>query len=194
GIKNGKKIQEVHLIDNIVQCINPYTDFQALLDVAREDSLEFIISNTTEAGIEYVDTDVLSEESPKSFPAKVAAVLYERYTHFKGDRSKGLTIIPCELINYNADTLKTVLLQYRELWKLDEDFAAWINEACTFHNTLVDRIVPGYPKDEEAEFQNKLEYHDKFMVTAEPFFLWVIEGDEKLKQKLPFHKTNLDVK
>ena len=110
GIKNGKKIQEVHLIDNIVQCINPYTDFQALLDVAREESLEFIISNTTEAGIEFVDTDVLSEESPKSFPAKVAAVLYERYTHFNGDRSKGLTIIPCELINYNADTLKTVLL------------------------------------------------------------------------------------
>src|SRR5690606_14836857 len=108
--------------------------------------------------------------------------------------AKGLTIIPCELINYNADTLKTVLLQYHELWKLDEDFAAWINEACTFHNTLVDRIVPGYPKDEEAEFQNKLEYHDKFMVTAEPFFLWVIEGDEKLKEKLPFHKTNLDVK
>ena len=194
GIKNGEKIQEVHLIDNIVQCINPYTDFQALLDVAREESLEFIISNTTEAGIEFVDTDVLSEESPKSFPAKVAAVLYERYTHFNGDRAKGLTIIPCELINYNADTLKTVLLQYHELWKLDEDFAAWINEACTFHNTLVDRIVPGYPKDEEAEFQNKLEYHDKFMVTAEPFFLWVIEGDEKLKQKLPFEKTNLDVK
>lgn len=194
GIKNGKKIQENHLIDNIVNCINPYKDFKALLDVAKLDSLQFIISNTTEAGIEFVDSDVLSEESPKSFPAKVAAVLYERYNHFKGDRSKGLTVIPCELINHNADTLKKVLLQYCELWKLEADFAAWINEACTFHNTLVDRIVPGYPRDEEEEFSNKLDYQDKFMVTAEPFFLWVIEGDDQLKEKLPFDKTSLDVK
>lgn len=194
GIKNGKNIQEIHLIDNIVQCIDPYKNFKALMDVAKEDSLEFIISNTTEAGIEYVDSDILSDESPKSFPAKVAAVLYERYKHFNGDRSKGLTIIPCELINYNADTLKTVLLQLHKLWKLEDDFAAWIDEACTFHNTLVDRIVPGYPTDKEAEFQNKLDYLDRFMVAAEPFFLWVIEGDEKLKQKIPFHKTNLDVK
>jgi len=194
GIKNGKKIQEVHRIDNIVQCINPYKDFKALLDLAKLDSLEFIISNTTEAGIEFVDTDVLSDESPKSFPAKVVAVLYERYRHFNGDRARGLTVIPCELINHNADTLKKVLLQYCELWNLEKDFAGWLNEACTFHNTLVDRIVPGYPKDEVEEFRNKLDYQDNFMVAAEPFFLWVIEGDEKLKEKLPFAKTNLDVK
>lgn len=194
GVKNGTKIQEIHLIDNIVKTIDPYKDFQALLEVAKLDSLEFIISNTTEAGIEYVDTDILSDESPKSYPAKVAAVLYERYRHFNGDRTKGLTIIPCELINYNADTLKGILLQYAELWKLEKDFADWINEACSFHNTLVDRIVPGYPREKAEEFGSRLDYHDKLMVAAEPFFLWVIEGDDQLKAKLPFDKINLDVK
>ncbi|KMQ70906.1 tagaturonate reductase [Chryseobacterium koreense] len=194
GVKNGKKIQEIHLVDNIVKTINPYKDFQSLLEVAKLDSLEFIISNTTEAGIEFVDTDVLSEDCPKSYPAKVAAVLYERFKHFKGDKDKGLTIIPCELINYNADTLKEILLQYCDLWKLEPEFATWMNDACTFHNTLVDRIVPGYPREEAESFGQRIDYHDKFMVAAEPFFLWVIEGDEKLKQKLPFDKIGLDVK
>lgn len=194
GIKNGEKIQEIELIDNVVKCINPYKDFQDFLDVAKLDSLEFVISNTTEAGIEYVDSDVISDINKQSFPAKLAVFLYQRFTHFKGDVSKGLTIIPCELINYNGDTLKKVLLQYCDLWNLESEFKTWISEACSFHNTLVDRIVPGYPRNEIDQYNDKLDYHDDILVTAEPFFLWVIEGGEDLKAKLPFHKTNLDVK
>lgn len=194
GIKNNNPIQEIHLIDNIVKCINPYKDFQDFLDVAKLDTLEFVISNTTEAGIEFVDTDIISNESPQSFPAKLAVFLYQRFKYFKGDNSKGLTIIPCELINHNADTLKEVLLQYCSLWKLEEEFKTWILEACSFHNTLVDRIVPGYPRNEIDQYNDKLDYQDDILVTAEPFFLWVIEGGEDLKAKLPFHKTKLDVK
>ncbi|SFI52279.1 tagaturonate reductase [Halpernia frigidisoli] len=194
GIKNGEKIQEIELIDNVVKCINPYKDFQDFLDVAKLDSLEFVISNTTEAGIEFVDTDVISNESPASFPAKLAIFLYERFNYFKGDSEKGLTIIPCELINYNGDKLKEILLQYADLWKLEAEFKTWISEACSFHNTLVDRIVPGYPRNEIDQYNNKLDYQDDILVTAEPFFLWVIEGGEDLKAKLPFDKINLDVK
>lgn len=194
GIKNNNPIQEIHLIDNIVKCINPYKDFQDFLDVAKLDTLEFVISNTTEAGIEFVDTDVISDKSPQSFPAKLAVFLYQRFKYFKGDNSKGLTIIPCELINHNADTLKEVLLQYCDLWKLEAEFKTWLSEACSFHNTLVDRIVPGYPRNEIDQYNDKLDYHDDILVAAEPFFLWVIEGGEDLKAKLPFHKTKLDVK
>src|SRR5690606_34928478 len=121
-------------------------------------------------------------------------LLYERYRYFKGDPSKGLTIIPCELINYNADVLKQVLLQHCQTWKLEPGFKEWLLNSCTFHNTLVDRIVPGYPKNEIDDYNSKLDYQDNLIVAAEPFFLWVIEGDEKLKDKLPFHKTGLDVK
>lgn len=194
GIKNKQEIQEIYLIDNVVKCINPYKDFQDYLDLAKLESLEFVISNTTEAGIEFADTDVISAESPASFPAKLAVFLYQRFTHFKGDLSKGLTIIPCELINNNADKLHHILLQYAELWKLENEFKAWISEACSFHNTLVDRIVPGYPRNEIDQYNDKLEYHDDILVTAEPFFLWVIEGGDDLKAKLPFHKIDLDVK
>lgn len=194
GIKSKKEIQEIYLIDNVVKCVDPYKHFQDYLDLAILDSLEFVISNTTEAGIEFVDTDVISNQSPQSFPAKLAVFLYRRFSHFKGDLSKGLTIIPCELINFNGDTLKKVLMQYCDLWNLEIEFKNWISEACSFHNTLVDRIVPGYPRNEIDQYNDKLEYHDDILVTAEPFFLWVIEGGEDLKAKLPFHKTNLDVK
>ncbi len=194
GVKNNQNIQDVYLIDNLVKGVNPYADFNAYLDLAKSETLEFVISNTTEAGIEFVETDTLENVPQKSFPAKLAAFLYERFKFFGGDSSKGLTIIPCELINYNADTLKDILLRYSQLWNLGSEFDSWLNNACSFHNTLVDRIVPGYPRNEIEEYNAKLDYHDNILVTAEPFFLWVIEGDEKLKAKLPFDKTDLDVK
>lgn len=194
GIKKGEKIQEIELIKNIVKGINPFTDYKAFLDLAKEEELQFIISNTTEAGIEFIDSDTPNMQPPVAFPARLTVLLHERFKHFNGDNSKGLTIIPCELINYNAAILKDIILQYCDLWKLDDHFKTWLLESCTYHNTLVDRIVPGYPRNEIEEYNNKLDYHDDLIVTAEPFFLWVIEGDDALKQKLPFHKTDLNVK
>ena len=194
GVKKGKEIQEKELISNIVKGINPYSDYQEYLNLAKEESLEFIISNTTEAGIAYLESDKLTMQPPNSFPAKLTALLYERYKHFKGDKTKGLAIIPCELINYNSDTLKEIILKYINDWKLEDTFKNWVLDHNTFHNTLVDRIVPGYPKDQIEEYNSQLDYEDNLIVSAETFLLWVIEGDATLKKKLPFSKTDLDVK
>jgi len=194
GVKKGKPIQEIKLIDNIVAGVDPYKDFEKFLELSREEELQFIISNTTEAGIEYNDTDTMEMKPPKSFPAKLLVFLYERYVYFCGDANKGLSIIPCELINYNADALKSILIQYTKKWNLSTNFQKWISESCTYHNTLVDRIVPGYPRNEIEEYNQKVNYQDDLMVTSEPFFLWVIEGDSELKKRLPFDKTSLDVK
>ena len=194
GVKKGQEIQEKELITNIVKAIDPYAFFQEYLALAKEEELAFIISNTTEAGIEYVASDLPTMTPPDSFPAKLTVLLHERFKHFGGDESKGLTIIPCELINYNSDTLKEIILKYCIEWKLEQDFIFWIVNSCTFHNTLVDRIVPGYPKDQIEEYNSQLTYKDDLIVSAESFFLWVIEGDDKLKAKLPFEKTGLDVK
>lgn len=194
GVKKGKEIQDVELITNVVKGVDSYKNFGDYLDLAKEETLQFIISNTTEAGIAYVKTDTLQMEPPSSFPAKLTVLLYNRYRYFKGDETKGVTIIPCELINHNSDTLKEIILKYCDDWELEEDFKSWLLTYCSFHNTLVDRIVPGYPRDEIEVYNNKLDYVDNLIVTAETFFLWVIEGDEKLKAKLPFHKTDLDVK
>ncbi|NRD21810.1 tagaturonate reductase [Winogradskyella litoriviva] len=194
GVKKGKEIQDIELISNIVKAVNPYSNFSDYLSLAKEESLEFIISNTTEAGIAYVASDTPSMQPPSSFPAKLTVLLYERFKHFNGDASKGLTIIPCELINHNSETLKEILVKYINYWNLGNDFKTWLLENNSFHSTLVDRIVPGYPKDEIESYNNQLDYQDKLIVAAEAFLLWVIEGGDELKTKLPFDKTNLDVK
>lgn len=194
GIKKGEKIQDIELITNIVKTINPYTEFANYLALAKEEELQFIVSNTTEAGIEFIESDTPDMQPPVSFPAKLTVLLYERFKHFNGDASKGVTIIPCELIDYNSETLKKYILQYCDTWKLEDAFKTWVSDACTYHSTLVDRIVPGYPRAEIEEYNNKLDYQDNLIVAAEPFFLWAIEGGDALKAKLPFHKTDLNVK
>lgn len=194
GIKKGEKIQDIQLISNIVKAINPYSDFADYLALAKEPALQFIVSNTTEAGIEFLDTDTPDMQPPAAFPAKLTVLLHERFKHFNGDASKAVTIIPCELIDYNSETLKKCILQYCDLWNLDAAFIKWVSEDCTYHSTLVDRIVPGYPRAEIEEYNSKLDYQDNLIVAAEPFFLWAIEGGEDLKAKLPFDKTDLNVK
>tara|TARA_R110002073_G_scaffold242693_3_gene404871 strand:+ start:5936 stop:7402 length:1467 start_codon:yes stop_codon:yes gene_type:complete len=194
GVKKGEEIQDIELISNIVKAVDPYANFNDYLSLAREESLEFIISNTTEAGIAYVSSDKPTMQPPSSFPAKLTLLLHERFKHFNGDSSKGLTLIPCELINHNSETLKEIILKYISDWNLGDNFKEWILEHNSFHSTLVDRIVPGYPKDEIEAYNAQLDYQDNLIVSAEAFLLWVIEGGDDLKAKLPFDKTNLDVK
>lgn len=194
GIVNGKQIQKKKLIQNIVKTVSPYAGYSAYLELAKIPELEFIFSNTTEAGIEYDPSDQLNDSPQRTFPAKLTRLLWERFTHFKGEESSGLYILPCELINYNATSLKKIVLQYAQLWELDAEFSNWIENANTFCNTLVDRIVPGYPKDNIEFYKDQLDYEDALLVTAEPFFLWVIEGDEKLKAKLKVNEIDLDIK
>lgn len=193
GIKNGKEIQESRTISCIQKGINPYEDFNEYLSLAEEQELQFVISNTTEAGIFFDEKDTLEGTPHNSFPAKLTALLHKRFQYFKGDKNKGLSIIPCELINHNADSLKEIILKYAELWKLQTEFIDWIDQSNSFHNTLVDRIVPGHPKDDIESYQNQLEFEDKLVVTAEVFLLWVIEGDDQLKQKIPFDKIEENI-
>lgn len=194
GIENGKQIQEKKLIQNIVKTISPYENYSAYLELAKIPELEFIFSNTTEAGIEFDPTDQLYDRPQRTFPAKLTRLLWERFTHFKGTESSGLYILPCELINHNATSLKNMVLKYAQLWGLNTEFIGWIENANNFCNTLVDRIVPGYPKDNIEFYKDQLDYDDALLVTAEPFFLWVIEGDEKLKVKLKVNEIDLDIK
>tara|TARA_R110001592_G_scaffold47198_4_gene149787 strand:- start:7025 stop:8470 length:1446 start_codon:yes stop_codon:yes gene_type:complete len=194
GVKKGKEIQEIELINNIVKGVDPYANFNEYLSLAKEEGLEFIISNTTEAGIAYIASDTKEMQPPSSFPGKLTVLLHERFKHFKGDKKKGLTIIPCELINHNSETLKEFILKYVSDWNLGNDFKTWLLESNSFHSTLVDRIVPGYPRAEIEAYNAQLDYEDNLIVSAEAFLLWVIEGGDDLKAKLPFDKTTLDVK
>ncbi|MFD2825394.1 tagaturonate reductase [Leeuwenhoekiella polynyae] len=193
GIKNGEETEEIHTISCVQKGINPYEDYDKYLALATEEELQFLISNTTEAGISFDEKDTLDGKPHNSFPAKVTALLYKRFNHFEGASDMGLTIIPCELINHNADTLKNIILQYADLWELGDVFKSWVETSNSFHNTLVDRIVPGYPKDDIETYQSQLKFKDNLIVSAETFLLWVIEGDDKLKAKIPFDKIDENV-
>ena len=193
GLLEGKPYSQHRVIHCIDRCINPYADFKGYLATAENRGLRFVVSNTTEAGIAFNGGDMMSDTPPSSFPAKLTVWLSRRYGYFHGDDSAGLIFLPCELIENNGDNLKECILKYADLWKLEKGFAEWINRVCIFCNTLVDRIVPGFPKERASELTAKLGYEDKLMTEGELFHLWVIQGPDSLREELPFHKCSLNV-
>lgn len=195
GINNGQTVKTHQVIDCLEDFINPFEEYQKYLDYAKSEDLEFIISNTTEAGIAFDPKDTDFTKTPNSFPGKLLAFLKARYDHFKGDVKKGLEIIPCELIDHNGDTLKEILVQLAEYNHMDKAFIDWVENANRYYNTLVDRIVPGYPRNEDKELWNQLGYVDNNMVVGEIFHLWVIDGKtvKDLETKLPTAKAGLNV-
>ncbi|MBZ4670558.1 MAG: uxaB [Oscillospiraceae bacterium] len=193
GFKDGKPAREYSVINSISRGVNPYRDYDEYLKLAKIPELRFIISNTTEAGIVFDESDKFDDRPPKSFPAKLTVFLYERFKAFGGDESKGFIIIPCELIDRNGEELKKAVLKYAKLWNLGGDFTNWLNNGNTFCCSLVDRIVTGYPKDAE-KILDELGYEDKLLDTAEFFHLWVIEAPDFVKHEFPAEQAGLNVK
>jgi tagaturonate reductase len=193
GFKDGKVVSDHSVINCLTRGINTYTDYAEYLKAAEAPELRFIISNTTEAGIAVTEKDQLQDRPQTSFPGKLTAFLYHRYKSFQGDKNKGFIFIPCELIDKNGEKLQETILQYASLWNLEASFVNWVNEANTFCNSLVDRIVPGYPKERIAEIREQLGYQDDLVVEGEQFHLWVIEGPNWIKNEFPADKANLNV-
>lgn len=185
GLRDGKAAVDKKIINVIERTVNPYTDYEAFLSLAKNPDFKVVVSNTTEAGIAYKEGDKLSDEPPVSFPAKVTALLYKRFEL----KLPGFVFLPCELIEKNGDNLKKCIVRYAREWKLGEEFLSWLDSENTFCNTLVDRIVTGYPKGETIE----LGYEDKMLDTSELFHLWVIEGPKSILEILPFDKTGLNI-
>ncbi|MFS0637652.1 tagaturonate reductase [Mesobacillus foraminis] len=194
GMKDEQEVDEHLVIHSISRGINLNADYDAYMELAASQDLRFVVSNTTEAGIVFNPEDKLEDRPQSTFPGKLAAFLYYRYKAFKGDESKGCIIIPCELVEDNGGKVKEAILQYAAHWNLEEGFVNWIHEANTFCSSLVDRIVPGFPKDSYQEKTEQLGYLDELMVTGEQYHLWVIEGPAWVKDELPFEKTKLNAK
>ncbi|MEN8906701.1 MAG: tagaturonate reductase [Clostridiales bacterium] len=193
GLKDGKIVSEKEIITSVDHGLNIYKEYDEYIKLAENPELRVIVSNTTEAGIAYKKDDKLSDSPQSSFPGKLTALLYKRFTYFKGDESKGFILLPCELIDRNGDKLKNIVLQYANDWNLGDEFVNWLNNSNYFLNTLVDRIVTGYPKDEIDILTAGLGYQDNLIDTGEIFHLWVIEGDIKISKELPFHKIGINV-
>lgn len=194
GMVDGQPLRKYEVISSISRGLNIHNQYNEYLSLAESPALRFVVSNTTEAGIYFDERDQLDDSPQNSFVGKLTAFLYYRFTFFKGDKSKGLIIIPCELIEKNGEKVKQFILEYARVWKLEEAFIEWLHEANWFCNSLVDRIVPGYPKDTIEEVSAELGYEDQLVVVAEQYHLWAIEGPDWLKNEFPAEQAGLNVR
>ncbi len=199
GLENGKTKETFEIVNTIAAARNPYdnAEFEQLKADFRLPTLEFVFSNTTEAGLVYVKEELPKEGCVASFPGKLTQLLFERFNAFKGKENAcsvaPLSILPCELIEDNGTKLKEIILKHADDWNLGDEFKAYISEDCSFYNTLVDRVVSGYPKADAERYQKELGYEDALMSTGEVFNFLAIEGSDEIKAKLPFEKAGLNV-
>ena len=191
GSEKGVKVDDKRVISACSRCLNPYGEWDKVLDFAKSDDLEIIVSNTTEAGIVHDTESAFGQNPPISFPAKLTRVLYERFTAGK----KGIIMLSCELIDNNGKELLKCVNQYIDDWKLSDEFRAWVNNENIFCSTLVDRIVPGRIRDpqEVARLNEQNGYEDPLTDVGEVFGIWVIEGPEGLEDRLPFKAAGVPV-
>lgn len=192
GTENGQKVDRKRVISSVSRCLNPYEadGFAEMMKLAVSDDLEYVVSNTTEAGIVYDPACRFDDKPAASFPGKLTQVLYKRYQAGK----TGLVILSCELIDNNGKELLKCVNQYIDQWGLEAAFREYVNHQCTFCSTLVDRIVPGRIRDaaEAARLDAENGYTDPLTDVGEVFGVWNIEGPQWLAEKLPFRKAGVN--
>ncbi len=192
GKDNGEVVNSARVVTSIQKAIGCYEDYDEYIALAKLDSLRFIISNTTEAGI-VLDTNDHLDGIPETYPGKLTQFLFERFKAFDGAKDKGLVLLPVELIDDNGKQLKKCVLALAEAWSLPAEFTAWVNNSCVFCSTLVDRIVTGYPFDEAEKLCEEMGYTDELLDVAEPFGLWVIESEKDISDEFPLDKAGMPV-
>ncbi len=193
GLVDGKPVELDRVVTSVADAVDAHADYEKYAAYAKLDTLRFIVSNTTEAGIVLDETDKFEYCPPHSYPGKLTKLLFERAEHFNYAEDKGLIILPVELIDDNGIMLKKCVMALAKLWNLGEKFEQWLENACVFTSTLVDRIVTGYPRGEDQAIWNKLGYEDRILVTAEPFGLWVIESAKDISKELPLPDCGMPV-
>lgn len=192
--KEEGKVKEINrVITSVAGAVDCITEYEKYADYAKCDTLRFIVSNTTEAGIVFDEKDLMEYKPPITYPGKLTKFLYDRFEYVNGDENKGLIMLPVELIDDNGKELKRCVYEYAKLWNLGDAFISWLDKACVFGATLVDRIITGYPKEEAKGMCERFGYLDKLIDTGELFALWVIETDREIKNEFPLDQAGLPV-
>ena len=193
GMANGQLVNELKVIKCVSQVIQPYHDYHAYLDTATWPTLRFVVSNTTEAGIVFDANDSVHHQPALSFPGKLTQWLFARFQHFQGSPGSGCIFLPCELIEQNGKALEQAILSYIEHWNLPLAFRTWVIKENYFCNTLVDRIVPGFPSENPPP-PEALQFSDTQIVTSEPYLFWAVASEEpQVSQELPLHQIGQNV-
>lgn len=193
GMKDGQSVRDAQVISCINRCLNPYSEYAAYQQLVESPDVRFVVSNTTEAGIQWADGETPDMQPQASFPGKMTALLHHRFKTFNGAADKGLIILCCELIEDNGDKLKELVLRHAKNWGLDPAFFEWLESSCAFCSTLVDRIVPGYPRDNIDEVLQEIGYEDNLVVVGEYYHNWVIQAPDWVAQEFPADQAGLNV-
>jgi tagaturonate reductase len=193
GFRNNVEVDESDIISVFSKVFNYNVDWNSFMEIAELESLEVVISNTTEAGLTYKEVELDKVSVDGLYPGKLTAFLMHRFESIK-DKSKKLLIFPCELVDDNGKVLEKMVKKHAESFGASKEFKTWLNDKCLFLSNLVDRIVPGYPRENTEEYFGKLGYLDEAASICEPFFLWAIEGSEELDKILPLKSAGLNVK
>ena len=192
GIDNGEQVQRREIIDVLQDFIDPYTQYDKYLNYAHSEQLETVISDTAETGIVLDSKDVNLDVCPRSFPGKLLAFLYERYSFFNGDPDKGLAVLPCESMDNNGAVLKRILVQLAQICNMDDDFIEWLTTANHFTDTLADRtVLDSFDVAEHVWAQTG--YKDDNVVKADVFYRWVLKKEPFVEQRFPADKGGLYV-
>lgn len=192
GQEQGQVINSSRIVTSVDSAVDGADTWDNLAALAKCPTVRFVISNTTEAGITLDENDTM-DGVPATYPGKLTKFLYDRYVAFGGSKESGVIMLPVELIEMNGKKLRSCVLRLAEIWNLPAEFTAWLNDACVFCSTLVDRIVTGYPRAEAAAICEQLGYEDELLDVGEPFGLWVIESDRPISHELPFAEAGLPV-
>ncbi|MGO4547204.1 tagaturonate reductase [Paenibacillus sp. 2TAB23] len=194
GLENGQSVERTEVISVFGSVFDPYSEWERYLALGESEDLQVIVSNTTEAGLAYRPEAMVEGQPVQSFPGKLTQLLHRRFVHFAGDPERGLICLPCELLERNGDELRSCVLRYSDDFGYSEAFKEWVTLHNRFLNSLVDRIVTGYPEQEQADaWFSEWEYSDSMLTTAEPYHLWAIEGGSELEAVLPLQKAGLNV-
>lgn len=193
GVRDKKPVREISLVQSIAEVLNPYREYERYEELFMSPELEIIVSNTTEAGIRWEEGDDITALPPASFPAKMTALLYKRWQKFGGDPAKGLLVVCCELIENNGSTLREYVLRHAFENNLDPEFAGWVRTSCHFYDTLVDRIVTGFPKDDIDDIKAETGFDDNLVVKGEYFHVWAVGGDPVIRERLPLDRAGYNV-
>ena len=191
GVEDGKDVEKVRKINVLQDVIDPFATPETYYALAKDADLKIIVSNTTEAGICYNEKDSFDGFESITYPAKLTKFLFERFNA----GLDGLYLMPVELIDNNADELKKCVDKYITLWNLPEEFKVW-NETQNFYcNTLVDRIVSGYPRDEKTKshITELLGETDDLVSVGEPFGLWAVENKGEIAKYIKDGVHNIEV-
>jgi tagaturonate reductase len=187
--------QEKYVVNSSIACVlNANTQWHEVLQRAINPQINIIISNTTEKGIELINESI-ELNPPHSFPAKLLSCLVKRFEILGNTEESKVYILPTELINQNGDVLREIIVELIKYNQLSNEFIFWFDNYVSFHNTLVDRIVPGSPKGDLIKpYLDKLGYTDNNIIIAEPYNLWAIEGGDDLREVLSFSDVNQGIK